>query len=262
MNARAICRGVVVVAVLAACSSVAHSQQVSGKRVALLVGVNKYLKPGLPDLSFAEADARAISEQLNADGFRTTLLLGSEAGDKQARRDNILAAARRMVQNLGKDDLALVMLSGHGQQFRVRGKDGDSRDDGFFIPVEGVKNDPATLVSLSLLIDEILAPNVGQKLVLVDACRNTPKDPSRGAKGIQGRVIALPEDTAVLFSCRAGQESYENEELKHGLFTHCLLEGLRGKAAAEEGDVAWDDLVAYVTRRMASKEIRGRMPED
>src|SRR6185295_14976426 len=81
-------------------------------RVALLVGVNKYLKPGLPNLSYAEADVQAVSAQLATNGFKTTLLLGSAAGDKQAGREQILAAARKMVENLGKDDLALVMLSG------------------------------------------------------------------------------------------------------------------------------------------------------
>ncbi len=40
---------------------------------------------------------------------------------------------------------------------------------------------------------------------------------------MQGRVVALPEDTAILFSCRAGQKSEERDDLKHSLFTVGLL---------------------------------------
>lgn len=109
------------------------------------------------------------------------------------------------------------------------------------------------------MIDDVLAPNVGRKLLLVDACRDAPRDPGRGSRGIQGRVIALPEDTAVLFSCRAGQESWDNDELQHGLFTYCVLEALRGEAGREQ-EVAWTDVVAHVNRRMASPKIRDRMP--
>jgi uncharacterized caspase-like protein len=92
------------------------------------------------------------------------------------------------------------------------------------------------------LTDDILAPNVGKKLVLIDACRNIPKDPGRG-KGIQGKLIALPENTAVFFGCRAGQQSYENDKLGHGLFTHCLLEGLKGDAA-KGGKLTWTGLAS------------------
>ena len=40
-----------------------------------------------------------------------------------------------------------------------------------------------------------------------------------GYGGVEGKVIALPEDTAVMFSCRKGQQAYESEALQHGLFT-------------------------------------------
>jgi uncharacterized caspase-like protein len=118
--------------------------------------------------------------------------------------------------------------------------------------VDALVNRPESQVALSQLLDEILAPNVGRKLLIVDACRDVPVNRSRGrnTRGVEGRVVALPEGTGVFFSCSAGQTSFERDELGHGLFTYCLLEGLRGAAASGNGDLAWSRLVAHVDERM------------
>lgn len=197
---------------------------------------------------------------------------GEAASDGPARKivgyaslANIEATAQRIVGPLGQNDVMLVMLSGHGQQLSRDPTDTEHRkDEAFYCPVDAVANDPATEVALSHLLDDILAPNVGRKLLLVDACRDVPLDAARGArntKGIQGRVVSLPEDTAVFFSCRAGQQSFERAELGHGLFTYCVLEGLRG-AATVEGELAWSILVAHVGRRMTQPDLTRFMPRN
>jgi hypothetical protein len=196
------------------------------------------------------------------------MLLGSGEGDQQATRANIEAAARKMVTPLGQNDLALVMLSGHGQQLNPTPDPAKPSIDfqtsqSYYCPVDALVNRPESQVALSLLLDEILATNVGKKLLIVDACRDVPVDATRGArntKGIEGRVVALPEDTGVFFSCRAGQMSFERSELGHGLFTYCVLEGLRGAAASGNGDLAWSRLVAHVDERMQQEDITRYMP--
>ena len=165
-----------------------------------------------------------------------------------------------MVAPLDKNDIALVMLSGHGQQLN----DDPNRDrlsgksQSYYCPVDAIMNRPETQFSLSHLVDEILAPNVGRKMLIVDACRDVPVDRSRG-RGIEGRTVTLPEDTAIFFSCRAGQQSFEQPKLGHGLFTYCLLEGLRGEAV-DEGELSWSGLVAHVNKRMSRPDLREYMP--
>ncbi len=237
----------------------AHSAE--PKKVALLVGVNKYLKAGLRDLSYPEADVDAVGTQLTKLGFKVTVLKGSSNGPLQATKENIERTANSLVKPLGKEDIMLVMLSGHGTQLEVINADKKKREDGFFCPVEAVVSQPETLYSLSHLTDDILAPNVGMKLVLIDACRSVPSDPARDAKGIQGKVITLPENTAVLFGCRAGQQSFESAKLGHGLFTHCLLEGLQG-AASKGGKLTWTNLAGYVEGRLSDDDMKSLMPKE
>lgn len=234
--------------------TVAAQEDGEVRKVALLVGINAYQKPFFPDLQFAERDVTEMAKELKKLGFTVTLLTGADA-----KRTRIDETVNRLVKPLTKQDIMLVMLCGHGLQRFVKLPNGGEKNDAFFCPYDAVENDTKSLFSLSYLTDEVLAPNVGRKLLLVDACRNDP-DPGRGAaRGIDGKVVALPEDTAVMFSCRTGQQSFENAKLKHGLFTYSVLEGLRG-GAARDGEVSWSDLVAHVNRRMASREFAKYIP--
>jgi len=70
------------------------------------------------------------------------------------------------------------------------------------------------------------------------------------ARGIQGKVVALPEGTAVLFACAAGQRSLERESLKHGVFTHGVLEALRAFDGSGR-PLTWGSLVDQVQDRVA-----------
>ncbi|MCA9052555.1 MAG: SEL1-like repeat protein [Planctomycetaceae bacterium] len=255
-------RALLIALILAGSAVATRTKAAEPRKVALLVGVDKYLKPGFKPLQFAEADVLAVGKELEKLDFEVTTLLGSGEGAKKATKANIEAAAEKMVLPLGQPDIAVVMLSGHGQTLK-RQPNAQSLGEAYYCPVDAVINRPETQFSLSHLLDNILAPNVGRKMVLVDACRDAPPDVTKGArnpKGIEGRIVSLPEDTAVFFSCRAGQLSFERHELGHGLFSYCVVEGLRG-AAANRGEISWATVVAHVGQRMTDPDLTKYMPD-
>src|SRR5262249_14306120 len=132
------------------------------------------------------------------------------------------------------------------------------RRDTYFAPIDGKKGKPETLISLSHLVDEVLAPCGGRNLLLVDACRDV-YDPNKG-KGIGGKHVSLTGPTAVLFSCSSAEKSWEADDVRHGVFTHAVLEVLReGQSAGKP--VTWRGLVAGVEGRMGSEEYRKRIPD-
>lgn len=219
----------------------------AAKKVAFLVGVNKYKKPGFRNLAYAERDVSEMSKQLKSFGFDVTLILG-----KDATKTKLDTTINKLVAPLSKEDLILVMLTGHGVQ-RTGG-------DAYYCPYDANAGDDATLFSLSKLLNTTLAPNVGTKLLLIDACRNDP-DPGRGRSGgIQGKRITLPEDTAVMFSCKSGQQSFENDEIKHGVFTYCVLQSLN-EGAKNGGEISWLGLLSRVNRKMASADATKYIPK-
>jgi formylglycine-generating enzyme required for sulfatase activity len=217
------------------------------KRVALLVGINEYNRRGFVDLKWAENDVDAVGQELRRIGFdKVVTMKGSAPGDLRATRENIDKQLMALLAGVGKNDVVLVMLSGHGQQLPVKRPDGSSFDDGFYCPVNATINEPATMVSLSRLTDETLRKWGGKNLVLVDACRDGVVDLDKGvARGIQGKVVALPEGTAVLFACASGQRSIELGRLQHGVFTHGVLEALRAFDGSA-GPLTWGSLVDQV----------------
>jgi formylglycine-generating enzyme required for sulfatase activity len=231
------------------------------KKVALLVGINKYVKRNFPDLDYAERDVETLASELQKLGFQTKVLTGSAEDERRATRKNIENQLQELLRGITREDIVLVVLSGHGIQIKLT-RDGQEKEDAFFCPVdaekpiEPVKQEPETLFSISYLIDDLLASKGGKNLVVIDACRDSPKDPNRGVRGVQGRVMTLPEETAVLFSCRAGQQSYENNGAGggHGVFTYCFLEGLRGEAA-NKGEITWAGLVRHVEDMMQSEQV-------
>lgn len=116
---------------------------------------------------------------------------------------------------------------------------------------------PATQVSISRLVDDVLAPHGATNLVLIDACRDF-SNPNRG-RGVEGRDLSLKGQTAVLFSCGRGERSFENDDLKHGVFTHAVLTGLRG-AGTGGGVVTWSSLTTHVEEALASEAYAKLLP--
>jgi outer membrane lipoprotein-sorting protein len=112
-----------------------------------------------------------------------------------------------------------------------------------------------TAVSVSRMHERIKATGVGQVLVLLDACRNDPggradaPNPlteayTRGFNfDVRNREV---QAFATLYATAVGYRAYEYSEKKQGYFTWALVEGLKGGAANERGEVTLARLVDYV----------------
>ena len=125
--------------------------------MAFLVGVNEYQNNGFKNLSWAENDVVEMEKELRRIGFdQVVTLTASLPAEKFASRENIKRQLDLLLKDVHKQDLVLVMLSGHGQLLRARGPDGKERMDAFFCPVDAVQDKPETMVSLSWLTDDEL----------------------------------------------------------------------------------------------------------
>ncbi len=210
-------------------------ESATSNRWALLIGVDRYAKPGLANLDYCGADARALREVLILHaGFpkEQVVVLHDEAEDARLRptRDAMVVQLRNILERSKDADLLLIAFSGHGVHL----------DKSYLCPADADVHHPAeTMIAVpdlyALLNEKCYAEH---KVLFIDACRN---------QGGQGRAIQvetlrrLPEGFArslarvppglwCLSSCQAGQVSFENPELGHGVFMYFLMEGLRGAA--------------------------------
>lgn len=91
---------------------------INKRRLAILVGINRYQDIHIPPLRYAESDVKSLAEILSKHGgFDCKVILGSQATYSEVNR-----ALLSSIQELGKDDLFLFYYTGHGFSSEHDGK--------------------------------------------------------------------------------------------------------------------------------------------
>ncbi|MFL5327905.1 MAG: caspase family protein [Gemmataceae bacterium] len=221
----------------------------AGKKYAVLVGINQYQHAKLPALRYAVNDATELAELLRKSGYTVTLLT-DDAGAKDSQfaptKKNIETSLKGTLAQAQRADTVVIALAGHGLQFA-------SQQDAYFCPSDArpLPEATASLVSLHELYQHCEQSFAGVKVLLVDACRDDPTA-ARGARGVDADSAPRPpRGVAALFSCSAGERAFENDKLKHGLFFHYVLQGMRGEAKDADDEVNFNGLSSYVCKQVA-----------
>jgi hypothetical protein len=164
---------------------------------------------------------------------------------------NIRNRLKALLRGATKHDMIIVGLAGHGIQ-------PIHSDDSYFCPMDAnpvIRDDrpvaPDRLISVSEILSQMSDSGIGEKLLLVDACRNDPSVRSARRRGVDHvNVAALPGHTGVLLSCSPGEFSFEEKSLGggHGVFFYHVIEGLKGKAKDTDKQITWDGLGLYVRK--------------
>ena len=229
----------------------ADDEPPQGRQYALLVGVRNYKKGELKSLKYTENDVNDLAQVLRDAGYKTVVLMtqseaaAARSDDLEPNADNVRRQLKTMLDDRKPGDTVLVAFSGHGVQFK-------GQDDHYFCPADAHLTDKSTLVSLSEVYRALQGCKAQMKLLVVDACRSDPQADNKGVEKVDLESVTRPQaekppgGVAALFSCSEGQFAYESDELKHGVFFHYLIEGMRGEAANKKGAVTLERLASYV----------------
>jgi formylglycine-generating enzyme required for sulfatase activity len=230
-------------------------------------------------LKYSERDIEDLAMVLKDAGFPAgNLRILTQERSARRRRDqptseNIRTELNRMLKlvELADDPAAtvLVALAGHGIM-------DPKAEKSYFCPADtsalNLSPDDPALIDLGALYDQLKASPAGFKLMLVDACRNDPLNPKRSTRPIAELVSVTrpfkkrpPGGVAALFSCSEGQVAYEDDDLKHGVFFHFVIQGLKGKADEESGNrdgkVTLGELASYTSTEVYRYVDRTRNDE-
>ncbi|MFC1525984.1 caspase domain-containing protein [Candidatus Latescibacterota bacterium] len=235
-------------------ANAAEAAEAGGEVYALVVGIDDYQDETITDLRFAEKDARAFYELLIEEGVgivrpeNVRYLPSREAtylNISRAIEDHLVNQAR------SPGDMVILYFAGHGAE-------GPHVVQGaayYLVPADAVRtNLLSTAIEKGRLQFLWGAIPAQRKVIITDACH------SGGLKGLQALSTSGFEDMGAgkmtLAAARADQRSYELPALGHGIFTHTLLEGLRGRAD-EEGNN--DGLVSLAeVKRFLDTEVPQR----
>jgi hypothetical protein len=193
------------------------AQQKRAKGRALLVGVNQYAHPSVPNTAGAEEDARAAKElimrQYGFDESEIRMLLGP-----QATARNIIAEFRRwLIEGTQPGDRVFFHYSGHGS--RVKDLNGDEADgyDETIAPYD------VTLRGENMIIDDELGQLVAQlsgrlAVLVFDSCHSGTISRGGGAGArtatdLSPRYLPSPEEFARLRSMPGSRGPGGQDEL-------------------------------------------------
>lgn len=233
----------------------------------VVIGIGTYKDPDIPILKYAKDDALEIYNILTDPKYgnfpkeNVKLLL-----DEKATLTEIKSAMGTfLARKAGKDDIVCIYFAGHGSpEIDPTGK-ADDKLEKFIVPYDAKKND---LFGYGFSMDEI--HKIFERLesmrvvFFIDSCYSGHAGGRTFSRSdVISKNIAISEkfledlsgEGRIIFTaCKPDELALETEELKHGIFTYYLAEGLKGKADLnEDGVVTTDELIKYVSGKVKEK---------
>ncbi len=148
--------------------------------------------------------------------------------DESATREKIMNAMRNVFSKAGSNDLVMLYFSGHGVP-------------GAFLPIDfdGLNNKIYHQEISSILASS----NAKYKICIADACHSgglfavrTP-NATPGLISYYTNLSQAQPGTALIMSSKSDETSLEASGLRHGVFSHYLIRGLKGEADQNDNKV-------------------------
>ena len=224
------------------------------KRWAVVVGVGEYQSDDIPDLEFAPADARAVKEFLESDAagpFDEVLYLENERATGAAMREALFV----FLQQADWDDLVVIYYAGHGAP------DPGRPDNLYLLPTDARLGSLAATGFPMWDVKTALRRQIAAERVLViaDACHSAGAADGEvlggsNANHIAGGFQGLFTPSRRLMMTAADTNEFSLEDARwggHGVFTHFMLEGLRGAGDLDgNGIVTFTELFDHVANNV------------
>jgi len=203
-------------------------------KCAILIAVEHYLDPEIDQVEFAERDATELSNALAANGFEKVdqlILINS-----QATRGVIESRVKRTIRRLQKGDILYFYYAGHGFAKGARN---------FITCHDTLDSDwDGTSVALAPIFEELQSSDCERIVLFLDCCECGIKATS-GMRGIYDNLkehelekfLDNAKHCVCFAACRSDESSWSSPSLKHGIWTHHVIEAFKGNAplALERG---------------------------
>ena len=228
------------------------------ERWAVVIGVGQYGSADIPDLEFAGADARAVYEFLTSSAAGPfeedhVRFLTDEEATGEAMRDALFV----FLQQADWDDLVFIYYAGHGAP------DPNRPDNLYLLPTDSDLDALASTAFPMWDVKTALRRQIAAERVIVvaDACHSAGTADGDVVGGAEGNAIAggfaqLFSPSRRLMMTAADTNEFSLEDARwggHGVFTHFLLDGLRGNGDANaDGVVTFSEIFDYVSKNVIS----------
>jgi len=226
----------------------------------LSIGINNYNSPLLDNLKFAVNDAKEIINFFkNQEGTAYSSVNSRIIADGEMLtpvKKNITDGLN-FLKEADENDTIILFIAGHGIL--------DENGSFFLMPSDASFNQNGSIKSseaISLNEIKTICYGYGRKIILIDACHSAGEnnnmtrilDNTRLAKDLESR------GSVIVTAGRNEQPSQEHENLKHGVFTYAILQGLAGEAQQENGVISMTALYNYIKNKVRNLTDNAQEP--
>jgi WD40 repeat protein/uncharacterized caspase-like protein len=241
-----------------------------GAAYVLAVGVNSYANKDF-DLKYAVADAESFSAEWQTQQARLAAYTRTPPvvlTDAQATKENILKALADLKAKVKPEDALVIYFAGHGtaqlNRFYLIPHDLGYEGGRDAIDEAGLKTILAHSISDTELEDAVETIDVGQMLMVIDACNSgqalESEEKRRGPMNSKGLAqLAYEKGMYILTAAQSYQAAQEASKFGHGFLTFALVEeGIKQTKADDEpkdGRVIVREWFDYATKRVPQMQV-------
>ena len=217
----------------------------SGRRVALLIGVQDYAEP-IPDLVTPVGDVEAIGALFESKlGYETRVL-------KNPGKAEIVAALQTLVDELGERDSVVVMYAGHGYVLESSGV-------GYWLAADARTDSAEQWISNTSISEALNAIQSNNVMLIADSCYSgTLLSGEHEAGGVRVKLSReqLRDKRSVVILSSGGEEPVQDAGGDgHSVFARQLISVLESMRADSVGS----ELYEQVKSRIA--ELAPQVPQ-
>ncbi len=190
----------------------------SGVKIALLIGINAYSDPKIPQLDTPLSDVESVGQTLTGYGYKTIII-------RNAKKQEVVNALFQLGNDLTPDDKLIIYYGGHGYMF-------SESKLGYWIPADANTITAASWLSNRDITQFIARIRAHQILMITDSCYSgsiiAGHQIHSAAKGLDDLTIRKRRTVVVLTS--GGEEPVADNGLNnHSIFAYFLLRDLDQK---------------------------------
>ncbi len=214
------------------------ASQTSASTYAVIVGISDYQSPQIPDLQYADKDARAFAEWLRSPGggkvdAQNITLLTNDSATTASVADGL----NWLTDKCRAGDLAIIYFSGHGDvETKIRDQ------WGFLLcydsPARNYIAGAYPINYLQSIISTLSLDNKAKVLVITDACHAGKLAGSKinGSSLTNANLAQQFASEFKILSCQVNEFALEGRQWGQGrgVFSWILIDGLNGLADANE----------------------------
>ena len=246
-------------------SIILNREKPQGKVWVAVVGVSRYASKGVTDLAFAREDAAEVLAYYREFGVPDEQLI--QLLDDQATLMNMKRMLGTDLANraTNPEDTVIIYFAGHGK------KEADTAApdaDGFTKYLLPYDANPADLFSSALSMEDVarilqrLRPE--RVVLIIDSCFSgaaggrTLYEPNVNTRApmsdeFLARIATAGKGRVILTASSSQEVAHESAELRHGIFTYYLLQGLRGDADIDgDNRVDVDELYKFTSQNVGT----------